>query len=203
MRNTLNALDLQLLLLESSDPEVQRQIVESRQLIAAEARRLARLSQQFQKPNPQWIEYSMADLMQDVMPRMQKRLGTSMARVEWVESAPDTFVRIDFEMFSELLGELLVNAIEHGHEQGSIRVSASLEDEMAVLHIMETMSTPESDPSEWGKAPFYARPNGGYGVGLYYSRQLAQAMDMHLDFHFQPENALLTTSLALPIVGAR
>jgi len=202
VRNTLNALDLQLLLLESEDPSVKKAVAESRQMILSEARRLARISLQFQVPQPQWIEYSASDLFEDLQPRMLKKLGKSMMRVEWPTAVPHDEVRIDFEMVETLLGELLMNALLHGDAKVPVRVEAFSHDHAVMISIYEKLPELKSDPAGWGTKPFHSGSTGGYGLGLFCARRYADMLGIPVDFHFEAENGLLTTSLALPIVVA-
>jgi signal transduction histidine kinase len=203
VRNTLNALDLQLLLLESGDPVVKQGIDEARQMITVEARRLARVSSQFQVPEAQWVEYPVDELFQDLLPRMQKRFAKCMLRVAWPESVLGDLVKIDFELFAELFSELLLNALDHGACEGKVKVEIVRQAEAVMVLLTESLAQPKGDPADWGVVPFHPTAQGGYGLGLFYGRRLAQAMELELDFHYQAENALLTTALALPIVGAR
>ncbi|MGC3990490.1 MAG: hypothetical protein QM796_12575 [Chthoniobacteraceae bacterium] len=199
VRNTLNALDLQLLLLESEDPEVQRQLAEARQMIGQEARRLSRLSLQFQTSQPQWIQYTAEELMQDLLPRLQKRLARKMSRVNWPEAAPKLVVRIDFEMVSEILVELIENALNHGEEEGPVSVQFSEHEGGVSIRVTDKAPKPASAPGEWGTAPFLAGRNGGYGLGLFHARQLAQKMDLALDFQYQPVDSTVVATLSLPV----
>jgi len=199
VRNTLNALDLQLLLLESEDPEVQRQLAEARQIIGQEARRLSRLSLQFQTSQPQWIQYTAEEMMQDLMPRMQKRLARKMGRVDWPEEAPKIPVRIDFEMVSEILGELVENALHHGEEEGRVSVTVSEHEGTVAVHVSERTAPPVSGPHEWGATPFQSGRGGGYGLGLFHARRLAQQMELALDFQYHPADSMMVATLSLPV----
>ncbi|WP_075804482.1 GAF domain-containing sensor histidine kinase [Pseudomonas putida] len=91
----------------------------------------------------------------------------------------------DRERICQVLSNLIANALQHGDEQGAIRISAKIADDQFILGvhnggspiapaIMTQMFEPFSHPST-------DAPQAGLGLGLYIAKQIALAHGGYMD----------------------
>ena len=201
-RNALNAIDLQLILVEGESDAVKDQIAEARQTVSEEARRLGDLSNQFHTSAPQWIAYPGSAILEDIRPRLQKRLGAAMGRIVWPKEVDDVDLQIDFELLAGVLVELAGNALRFADANGTVTMTATREENVMAIAFIQPRKAIHGDPKDWGRTPFSAEPRAGYGLGLFAARRMAEAMGMTISFSHDPQNALLTTRLEIPIIAA-
>lgn len=111
----------------------------------------------------------------------------------------------DRERICQVLSNLIANALQHGDEQGVIRISARIADDDFILSvhnsgepiapaIMAQMFEPFSHPAS-------DAPQVGLGLGLYIAKQIALAHGGYMDVQSSAAAGTLF-SLHLPLVRA-
>jgi K+-sensing histidine kinase KdpD len=186
VRNDLSAIDLLATYLQEICPggEVQEELGQLRASVRFAAQRMVRLSKALQPPVVEWVEYPMADLVEDWKTTweagraQQRELGVDL---EWRALADRSLVEVDGLLVFEALGELLDNAcafavpgsrvgIEAGGCVGELRIRQRLAEESSMA----------GEAGDWGL--FESSRRGRYGVGLFRARRILEAIGAELQF---------------------
>ena len=93
---------------------------------------------------------------------------------------------------------MLRNAFHFQQEGALVRVIGSVQEGRATLEVREPKAELKSEtpPEEWGVAPLCSTRPGGYGLGLYHARQIAEAQGGSLKTSFTGTE--LVTQITLP-----
>jgi signal transduction histidine kinase len=203
VRNNLGSMDLQAAYIAEliQDSEAIDELRKLRGMITSTAKMLQSISRNFQSPKPNLVALTGRILLEDFRERLEKQLPKERAQIEWQVSLGEESICVDIEMIFGALLECCRNAL-HFHEGNEpIRLEARAAGDNLVIQLIEKRSILESAPDRWGKAPFHSTRRGGYGLGLFYARQILAAHDGNIEFTHDPVGATLTTRVTLPLAS--
>ena len=198
VRNALNSLDLESALLQElvTDDEARTGAARVRQQVRGLAEKLRALSVLFQEPQPYTAPLAARELL--LIWREQNDSLPEPPAVEWIEEVGDAKVKVDAGMMATIFRELLVNARAF-RDGGPATASARREGGEVVFALREPKTTPV-DTVRWGRQLFETTKRGGYGLGLWTVKRLADANGATLAR--RNEEGALVTHIALPVVPA-
>jgi two-component system sensor histidine kinase KdpD len=170
-------------LLESgseANPTMRRELAES---IDREADRLTRLVSNLLdmsrleagalRPQVEWV--SIADVVADVLDRMEPILSGHAVRLELAETLPLT--PMDFVQISQVLTNLLDNAVRYSPPLAPIEISAEVVGEHLRVTVFNAGSRipPDELPRLFDKFHRLSETSGGIGLGLTIARGIVDA----------------------------
>ncbi|HMA22375.1 MAG TPA: HAMP domain-containing sensor histidine kinase, partial [Gemmatimonadaceae bacterium] len=113
----------------------------------------------------------------------EPQLRSRTLRFTQAAQQPGVLVRADRARLSQILLNLVGNAIKYTRDGGEIAVTTDLDDKHVRVHVRDTGPGIPADRLEQIFEPFvqgdraFNRPNEGVGLGLAISRELARGMD--------------------------
>jgi signal transduction histidine kinase len=194
VRNALNSLDLETAILEEfvHEDEGHASLDRVRRQIRALAEQLRSLSALFQDLEPISAPIAARELF---LIWQEKHAALAHApAVRWIEEIRDERVSVDVEMMATVFGELLINAAAFPASEPAI-AAARPQGDGVVFELIEAQKV-GLDTSKWGE-PFSTTRRGGYGLGLWAAKRLAEANGAVLSRRYVPEEGKLTTQLVL------
>ena len=100
-------------------------------------------------------------------------------------------------------GDVLSMLLQARREDGRpMEARVRARDKHLAMELLESKSSVPSPPETWGLEPLVSTRRGGFGMGLFYARQVLEAHEGEVTATFDPEAKQLTTRLSLPIVGS-
>jgi two-component system phosphate regulon sensor histidine kinase PhoR len=142
---------------------------------------LSRIEQRRQKF--EFESHSVSDLLADAIDLMRPIAEKSQICLELVAPPEDAIVTCDTEAVSQILSNLVDNAIKYTHAGGSITVGAEMKDDFAEIFVRDTgIGIPEDDLPRLFER-FYrvdkarSREMGGTGLGLSIVKHLVAAQN--------------------------
>jgi putative PEP-CTERM system histidine kinase len=178
----------------ADNPEFRADMIETLQQSAAKMNSLlARLSQhnsaRAEAPRP----ILLADLLQQVL-----RSNNRLHNLEYGQ-LDNILVLADPARVEQILGHLIQNAIDASSEGQPIRLQARLRDEHGVIEVIDKGIGMSSEFIQHQLfKPFVSNKPGGFGIGAYEARSLAQSMGGRLEVESQPGKGS-RFSLILPL----
>lgn len=141
------------------------------------------------------------DVLAQVQPFVGPQMEAKGLRYECRADGGDLRVRADRERLTQVLVNLLTNAVKFTDE-GSVRVDADAGDDVVRIRVSDTGPGIRDDQIAAIFEPFVQSgvrkgAREGFGLGLAISRQLARAMDGDLDVESEPGRGS-TFTLTLP-----
>ncbi|MEI9898472.1 MAG: ATP-binding protein [Chthoniobacter sp.] len=110
-------------------------------------------------------------------------------------------ISVDIEMLFRGLAEFFKNAFHFREGTRPIDVAVSAEKGRLVIEICESKSAVPSSPATWGCEPLVSTRRSGFGMGLFYARQVIAIHGGEVAATFDPAAERLTTHLSLPLVA--
>jgi K+-sensing histidine kinase KdpD len=200
VRNGLNNVDLQAAYVQElvTDGQVAPEIKRLRGMVSEAAKMLQAFSATFTPPRPNCITYSASIFIED----FRQRLGTVLppaADLRWTVNLHEQSISVDIEMLFRGLAEFFKNALQFREADRAIEVQVKAEEGMMVLKLMEGKTSVPSAPETWGCDPLISTRRGGFGMGLFYARQVIAAHGGTVSAIFDPAAENLTTRVSLPL----
>lgn len=203
VRNDLNAIDLLGVYLQelSEQEEVRQEILQLRASVRFAAQRMVRISKALHCPEPELVDYPLADLMEDWKSSWQA--GEEGRRdsfpdsigVDWERVQDRVLVRVDGLLVFEALGELLENAGAFSPRGQRVRIRAGEGiPEKAMVQIEQSFrgdSLPE--PLICPGVLFESGRRGHYGIGLFRARRILESFGADLRFSLDSKAGKLST----------
>lgn len=216
IRNGLNALELQLTLLGeiSEEPDVREEVRGLRSNVAAIGRDLQAIRAVSAPVQPQRLDYPVADLLEDLRPRLRRRHAKPAEGLDWQVSPElaDLAVPVDPELLFDALGRIFDNAVGFRAAPASplgFRATRTEDSEansrLRLTFIEEDKAPPvPADLSTWGDQPLLTTRRGShaYGLGLFRARRIAEAHDGDLHVDYDAAARRLEVSIDLPMPAA-
>lgn len=202
LRNHLNAAELQSSYIGEvlDDPEIKSELQRLRGMLSELGASLHRLTTALGPVQLTKMPYDAGDFAEDLQRKIASDFPKESAAVDWdCKLAPATF-EIDPQLLQEALSELFANAFRHGRAEGKISASAHLENERFVFTLREPKTGFTQATEKWGREPLGNAGQGHYGLGLHRTRAILEAHHGQLDARYDSENALLATTVTLPVV---
>jgi signal transduction histidine kinase len=203
IRNGLNTLDLQAALLQElvSDPEASPEVKRLRGMITSTAKSLQGFSSTFWRGEMHPVTYSAKIFAEDFRTRLSTVLPDQTPQIAWKETLGDESVTLDIELIFRAVSEFFKNAFHFREKGREIAARIFAEGGRFVFELREGKTALPSPPETWGREPLVGTRRGGFGMGLYCARRILEVHQGTVDFHFDPDAALLTTRLTLPLAA--
>jgi signal transduction histidine kinase len=203
IRNGLNNIDLQsaYLLELVAEPQAAAEMKRLRGMVGEAAKMLKDFSARFWLPTPNFVKYSARMFMEDFRHRLEKLAPEESPAVEWTVSLREESISVDLEMLSRALMEFFRNGQQFRENGGPMEARVRARDNWLEMELRERKSSVSSPPETWGLEPLVSTRRGGFGMGLFYARQVLEVHGGEVVATFDPEAKQLTTRLSLPIVG--
>jgi K+-sensing histidine kinase KdpD len=203
IRNGLNNVDLQAALLQElvTDAEVTPEIKRLRGMVTETAKWLQELSRMFWLPEPNFVTYSASAFIEDFRSRLAKSLPQSATHLDWQVALQEEMIPVDIEMIFRGLAEFFKNAFHFREGETPISVSVAVEGQTLVVKLVEPKSAVASAPEKWGNEPLVSTRRSGFGMGLYYTRQVIDAHQGKVEQAFDEAAKRLTTTVVLPLAS--
>ena len=201
VRNGLSAIDLETAFIAeiATDEEVLGELRKLREMVAETAKMLRFVSQNFQPVTVHPIPWAAETVMEELRKRLQTEFPDDWSAVE-VESrfAAETTVNIDLNQTLNAVISVLRNAFQFRRDGERIRLAGRMEQGRAMLEVREPKEALDNPlpPAQWGREPLVSTRPGGYGLGLYQARQIAEAQGGSLEAAFTGSE--LVTRFFLP-----
>jgi signal transduction histidine kinase len=201
VRNGLNNVDLQAAFLQEivTDPQSLSEVKRLRGMVADAAKMLQGFSASFWLPEPNFVTYSAAIFIEDFKTRLAKILPEQAAEIRWTVKLKDESISVDIEMLFHGLAQFFKNAFHFREEQRPVEVHVSAGKGDLVIELIESKSSVPSEPDGWGSEPLISTRRGGFGMGLFYARQVLALHGGEVAAKFDPAAERLTTRLSLPL----
>jgi signal transduction histidine kinase len=201
VRNDLNAVELETVLLEDSlqnRPATGSDLAAIRSTVRESERRLRRLSAKLRVISPQFSPVLAEDLFAQVRGVVEEAsLLTKLD--EWKFNAPGAVVDGDLELLSAAIREIIGNAAQYREDEGRIVVAAMSAGRDLQIQILESKSAKPKEFEGWGLKPFTHVHPGGFGLGLHYTLRIAAAHGGTVERTYNEKAHTLTTTLSLPL----
>ena len=196
VRNRLNSLDLETGLLDEvvTDEEGRESIGRMRQQLRALAEMMRSLSTLFQKPEPMAAPIAARELF--LIWREQHAGLPNPPEVRWADELGDEKVCVDVSQMVTVFTGLLENVAAFP-SAGAVTATARRTGQEVIFELRETKAG-AVDTSGWGQA-FSSTRRGGYGLGLWAARRLAEANRATLVQSYDPGERALVSRLAVPV----
>ena len=200
-RNGLNSVDLQAAYVAElvTGEEAVEEVKRLRSMIAGASKLFQSLSSRFWVASPQLVTYSACIFMEDFRDRLRRLLPDKESEIVWTEEFSEGSIRVDVEMFFSALSELFKNAFDFRENGGTIRAHVEVKDGRFDLELREGKLTLPQPLAQWGMEPLFSTRRAGYGLGLYYARQVLALHGAELHFAHDPAAGELTTRIALDL----
>jgi nitrogen-specific signal transduction histidine kinase len=204
VRNGLNNIDLQSAYLQElvTDPQAVVEMKRLRGMVGDAAKMLKDFSARFWLATPNLVKYSARMFIEDFRARLGKLAPEEIPAVDWTVSLREESISVDLEMVSRALIEYFRNGQQFREGDRPMQARVRAADKRLVLELVETKSSVAAPPETWGLEPLVSTRRGGFGMGLFYARQVLGAHGGEMAATFDPEAKQLTTRLSLPIVGS-
>jgi len=200
VRNGLSASDLEAAFIEeiSADAEVLTEVRKLREMISDTAKMLRAISQYFQPASVHPIPWEAKTVMEELGKRVKAKFPEQFQAIKITDDFRGETVEVDLEQTLVLVLAVLRNSIQWMKEGAEISVHGTAKDGPALIEIIEPKVdfTSDTPPEKWGTAPLYSTRSGGYGLGLFHARKIAQAQGSRLEIHFAGNE--LITRITLP-----
>ena len=128
-------------------------------------------------------DVALDEILAGITALAEPQLRSRTLRFTQAARQPGVFVRADRARLSQILLNLVGNAIKYTRDGGEIAVTTDLGDARVLVHVRDTGPGIPADRLEQIFEPFvqgdraFNRPNEGVGLGLAISRELARGMD--------------------------
>jgi len=199
VRNGLSAIDLETAFIAeiATDEEVLAEVRKLREMVAETAKMLRRVSQHFQPATVHTIPWAATTVMEELRKQLQTEFPEESLTVEMENRFKEETVQIDLNQTLAVALAVLRNAFQFRQEGVVVRVIGSSQGGLTALEVREPKATlqNETPPEEWGVEPLRSTRSGGYGLGLYQARQIAEAQGGSLEISFTGSE--LVTRIAL------
>jgi nitrogen fixation/metabolism regulation signal transduction histidine kinase len=201
VRNGLNNVDLQAAFLQEivTDPQAVPEIKRLRSMVSDAAKMLQAFSAMFWLPEPNFVTYSAEVFIEDFKTRLSKILPEQASEIQWTVKLGKESISVDIEMLFRGLAEFFKNAFHFRQEQRPVEVHVSAEKGNLVIELIESKSSVPSEPEAWGSEPLISTRRSGFGMGLFYARQVLAAHGGEIEATFDPAAERLTTRVSLPL----
>ncbi|MEI6561650.1 MAG: hypothetical protein WCO68_06140 [Verrucomicrobiota bacterium] len=200
VRNGLSAIDLETAFIAeiATEPEVLDEIRKLREMVADTAQMLRRMSQNFQPVMAHPIPWAAATVMEELRKQLQAEFPEEFETVVVENRFGADTVQIDLNQTLAAALAVLRNAFQFRQEGALVQVIGCVHEGQAMLEVREPKETLQSDipPEQWGTVPLRSTRSGGYGLGLYRARQIAEAQGGSLKTSFTGSE--LVTQITLP-----
>jgi nitrogen-specific signal transduction histidine kinase len=202
VRNGLNNIDLQSAFLQEivTEPQGMEEIKRLRVMVAETAKMLREFSARFWLSTPNFVTYSARMFIEDFHQRLARVLPDEAAQIQWTVALRDESVSVDLEMFSRGLVEYFKNAFQFREDAGAIAAAVRAVDGNLEIELKERKTSLLSSPDTWGLEPLVTNRRGGYGMGLFYARQVLRMHDAKVVAAFDSGTRELCTTLSVPLV---
>ncbi len=203
VRNGLSAIDLETAFIAeiAADEEVLGETRKLREMISETAKMLRAVSQYFQPVSVHCIPWAAATVMEELRKRLESEFPEEAARIEVESRFTDETLRIDLLQTLTAVVAVVRNAVEFGDGAARLHLTGEAHGGQAALELREPKAafTPDTPPEQWGTQPLYSTRPGGYGLGLYQARKIAQSQEGDLEIRWTGE--ALITRITLPGEG--
>jgi len=102
-------------------------------------------------------------------------------------------------MISRALAEFFKNAWQWREKDGVIEADWSCRKGLLVLKLTEPKTAAPLEPEKWGLEPLVSTRRGGFGMGLYYARQVIRKHRGGVEFAFNAAKGEFMTHVTLPL----
>lgn len=201
VRNGLNNIDLQSAYLQEivTDPLPAAELKRLRGMVADTAKMLREFSSRFWLPSANFVTYAARIFIEDFRQRAGKLVPEGAPAVLWTVNLRDEAISVDIEMLSRGLGEYFKNAFQFREDGQPVEARVQARDRRLVLDLVESKTSVPSAPETWGQEPLLTTRRGGFGMGLFFARQVLGAHGGEVAATFDPEAKQLTTRLSIPL----
>ena len=201
VRNGLNNVDLQAALLQElvTDQQVVPEVKRLRAMVTETARMLQDFSRMYWMPELHPVTYSAAALVEDFQMRLEKALPALAPHLQWAVKLQDETIAVDLELIFRCLVEFFKNALHFREGSAPIVVNVTAQDGRMVMELREPKSAVAGEPDSWGTEPLVSHRRGGFGMGLFYARQVLALHGGELGQVFDRGEGQLVTRIVLPL----
>ena len=200
VRNGLSAIDLETAFIAeiATEPEVLAEVRKLREMVTETAQMLRRVSQNFQPAVAHPIPWAATTVMEELRKQLQTEFPEEAPTVAVENHFGEETLQIDLQQTLAAALAVLRNALQFRHDGALVRVIGSAQEGRATLEVREPKDSLQSElpPEQWGADPLRSTRSGGYGLGLYRARKLAEAQGGSLETHFTGTE--LVTRITLP-----
>lgn len=200
VRNGLSAIDLETAFIAeiATEAEVLSEVRKLREMIAETAKMLRSISQKFQPVTVHPIPWSASTVMEELRKRLETEFPEESPEGEVENRFGEETLQIDLNQTLAAAFAVLRNAFQFRQDGVHVRVIGEMQNGRATLEIREPKAALQSDtpPEQWGEEPLRSTRSGGYGLGLYQARQIAEAQGGSLKISYTGSE--LVTRIILP-----
>ena len=201
VRNGLSAIDLETAFIAeiATEEEVLAEIRKLREMVAETAMLLRVLSQHFQPVTVHCIPWAAVMVMEELNKRLQTDFPEEAQTAEVESRFGEETVQIDLSQTLSATMAVVRNAFQFRPQKAMVSITGLMWSGQPLIEIrvQKGILQDETPPSEWGVEPLRSTRSGGYGLGLFHARQIAEAQGGSLEASLEGND--LVTRIMLPL----
>jgi signal transduction histidine kinase len=203
VRNGLSAVDLEAAFIAElvDDPEASVEVRKLRPMVANIARMLREISHNFQPVTVHRMPWRASTFFEELQTRLLKQFPEETAGdgLHMESRLADETIDIDLDQLAKAIAHIIGNAFQFRREGTPVSLTAFSEPAQVIFEVREPKEAFESQiaPQDWGLEPLLTTRSGGYGLGLFQTRQILSAHDAKLETEYR--RGVLITRIVVPI----
>ena len=156
----------------------------------------------FQKTRaPAFVDRPLAPVLEQCVSLVRRQADVRTVTIRSEIPPPDVEARFDAEQLTQVLMNLLLNAVEAAGPDGTVEVRVAKQDETIRIEVRDSGPGLSDEQREHLFEAFYTTKEGGTGLGLAVSRELAAGMGGAL--HYRNNGPGATFEIELPAAAQR
>jgi K+-sensing histidine kinase KdpD len=183
----------------AGEGEVADELGKLRRMVTHVTHDMQELSGRFGEVRPVLMDFPVQELLLGLKETVEKEFETQAKRIVWETKVGDEEMEMDYTLLTNVLTELIRNAIFFREGDQAIRFTAWNERENVVFEVRQPHAKPVTDGDQWGREPLTSSRRGGYGLGLFYVRRILDTLGGALDPSYDAESAELRIRLIMPL----
>src|SRR5205807_5092698 len=136
-----------------TNEELKGEIKRLREMVAALASTLQRLSRAAGEATPNLIPYRAADFVEDLRAQIEHDFPRDSSEIRWEGQPGDAMLNVDPQFLQEAFTELFANALRHDRGKGPIAVKTKTDDNEFLITLHEPKARFVLPTQEWRREP--------------------------------------------------
>src|SRR5262249_7428245 len=136
---------------------------------------------------PNLISYPANEFLVDMRMQIERNFSKENHEITWDLQLQDETLKIDPQLFQEVIVELFTNAFLHDRDKGALVAKARIIDGRFLFTLQEPKAIFSADTQKWGREPLRNIRQRHYGLGLNRIRAIIEAHGGELQVEYNPK----------------